>query len=59
MVSRDAIRFHGGEGKYWGRYSDEALTGWAEWIVEQSRAGRPVPLSMYSRDDWYRTSAVF
>lgn len=36
------IRFHGGEGKYWGRYSDEGLLGWTDWIVEQSRAGRDV-----------------
>ena len=34
------IRFHGGEGKYWGRYSDERLLGWADWIVEQARGGR-------------------
>jgi uncharacterized protein YecE (DUF72 family) len=34
------IRFHGGEGKYWGRYSDEGLQSWAEWVVEQSRKGR-------------------
>jgi uncharacterized protein YecE (DUF72 family) len=36
------VRFHGGVGKYWGRYSDEALLGWTDWIVEQARAGRPV-----------------
>jgi uncharacterized protein YecE (DUF72 family) len=36
------IRFHGGEGKYWGRYSDEGLLSWSDWIVEQSRAGRDV-----------------
>ena len=36
------VRFHGGEGKYWGRYSDEGLLGWTDWIVEQTRAGRPV-----------------
>jgi uncharacterized protein YecE (DUF72 family) len=36
------IRFHGGEGKYWGRYSDEGLLSWTDWIVEQSRAGRDV-----------------
>jgi uncharacterized protein YecE (DUF72 family) len=36
------VRFHGGVGKYWGRYSDEALLGWADWIVEQARQGRPV-----------------
>jgi uncharacterized protein YecE (DUF72 family) len=33
------VRFHGGEGKYWGRYSDEALLGWADWLIEQSRNG--------------------
>jgi uncharacterized protein YecE (DUF72 family) len=36
------VRFHGGEGKYWGRYSDEGLLGWTDWIVEQSRQGRSV-----------------
>ncbi len=36
------VRFHGGEGKYWGRYSDEGLMWWAEWLVEQARSGRPV-----------------
>jgi uncharacterized protein YecE (DUF72 family) len=36
------VRFHGGEGKYWGRYSDEGLLGWSDWIVEQSRLGRAV-----------------
>ena len=36
------VRFHGGEGKYWGRYSDEDLLGWADWIVEQARSGRSV-----------------
>lgn len=35
-------RFHGGVGKYWGRYSDEALLSWTDWIVEQSRDGRDV-----------------
>jgi uncharacterized protein YecE (DUF72 family) len=34
------VRFHGGEGKYWGRYSDQALLSWAEWILDQSRQGR-------------------
>lgn len=33
------VRFHGGEGKYWGRYSDERLLSWADWIVERSRSG--------------------
>lgn len=36
------VRFHGGEGKYWGRYSDERLLGWGDWMVGQARAGRPV-----------------
>ena len=36
------VRFHGGEGKYWGRYSDEGLLGWTDWIVEQARADRDV-----------------
>jgi uncharacterized protein YecE (DUF72 family) len=36
------VRFHGGEGKYWGRYSDEGLLGWTDWIVEQAKSGRPV-----------------
>ena len=36
------IRFHGGEGKYWGRYSDECLLDWADWMVAEARAGRPV-----------------
>jgi uncharacterized protein YecE (DUF72 family) len=34
------VRFHGGEGKYWGRYSDEGLMSWAEWLVHQARSGR-------------------
>ena len=34
------VRFHGGVGKYWGRYSDERLMAWAEWLVEQARCGR-------------------
>jgi uncharacterized protein YecE (DUF72 family) len=36
------IRFHGAGGKYWGRYSDEALLEWTDWIMEQSRSGRSV-----------------
>jgi uncharacterized protein YecE (DUF72 family) len=34
------VRFHGGEGKYWGRYSDEGLLEWTDWILEQSRSGK-------------------
>lgn len=36
------IRFHGGEGKYWGRYADERLLAWADWLVDQARQGRTV-----------------
>ena len=36
------IRFHGGKGKYWGRYSDDVLLGWADWMLEQSKAERQV-----------------
>jgi uncharacterized protein YecE (DUF72 family) len=34
------VRFHGAAGKYWGRYSDEALLDWADWIVDQAQHGR-------------------
>ncbi len=34
------VRFHGGVGKYWGRYSDKALLGWTDWLVEQAGEGR-------------------
>ena len=37
-----SVRFHGGEGKYWGRYSDEGLLSWTDWIAGQARAGRDV-----------------
>ena len=36
------LRFHGCGGKYWGRYPDETLLGWSDWIVEQARSGRDV-----------------
>jgi uncharacterized protein YecE (DUF72 family) len=36
------VRFHGGEGKYWGRYPDEALSSWTDWIAGQAKAGRDV-----------------
>ena len=34
------VRFHGGEGKYWGRYSDEGLLGWTDWLLDQVRQGK-------------------
>ena len=36
------VRFHGTTGKYHGRYSDEKLLSWTDWIVAQAREGRPV-----------------
>ena len=36
------IRFHGGIAKYHGRYSDERLIEWTDWIVAQAREGRSV-----------------
>jgi uncharacterized protein YecE (DUF72 family) len=36
------LRFHGASGKYWGRYPDEGLLSWTDWIVAQAKAGRPV-----------------
>ncbi len=36
------IRFHGTTGKYVGRYPDETLRGWSDWIAGQARSGRSV-----------------
>jgi uncharacterized protein YecE (DUF72 family) len=36
------VRFHGGEGKYWGRYSDERLLSWTDWVVETAKSGQSV-----------------
>ncbi len=36
------VRFHGAGGKYWGRYSNEALAEWTDWCLEQAQAGRSV-----------------
>jgi uncharacterized protein YecE (DUF72 family) len=36
------VRFHGGEGKYWGRYSDRRLLAWADWMVAEADGGRDV-----------------
>jgi uncharacterized protein YecE (DUF72 family) len=36
------VRFHGAAGKYWGRYPDEVLLGWTDWIVAQAKTGRAV-----------------
>jgi uncharacterized protein YecE (DUF72 family) len=34
------VRFHGTGGKYRGRYSDEAMEDWADWLVGQRNSGR-------------------
>jgi uncharacterized protein YecE (DUF72 family) len=34
------VRFHGAGGKYWGRYSDEALLEWTDWLIEQRSSGK-------------------
>jgi uncharacterized protein YecE (DUF72 family) len=36
------LRFHGGIAKYWGRYRDDHLLAWADWIADQARSGRSV-----------------
>ena len=36
------VRFHGTSGKYWGRYSEEALRDWADWMRGQEAEGRAV-----------------
>lgn len=36
------VRFHGAGGKYWGRYADETLLGWTDWMRDQAVAGRTV-----------------
>lgn len=41
------IRFHGAGGKYWGRYRDEALLDWSDWMAAQSR-----PVWAYFNNDW-------
>lgn len=36
------VRFHGTGGKYWGRYPDDTLAGWADWMRAQEAEGRSV-----------------
>jgi len=36
------LRFHGGIGKYFGRYPDPALRDWADWIRDRAAEGRAV-----------------
>ena len=35
------VRFHGPQ-KYGGRYGDEMLAAWADWLVERAREGRTI-----------------
>ena len=35
------VRFHGVQ-KYSGRYDDRTLQGWAEWLLNERNAGRPI-----------------
>jgi uncharacterized protein YecE (DUF72 family) len=34
------VRFHGSQGKYWGRYSEEQMAEWANWLRDQRAQGR-------------------
>ncbi len=36
------LRFHGGQGKYWGRYPEQTLLAAADWIAGEARRGREV-----------------
>jgi uncharacterized protein YecE (DUF72 family) len=36
------VRFHGPKDKYRGRYPDEVLQDWADWMIVQAKQGRPV-----------------
>ena len=36
------VRFHGGIGKYYGRYPDEVLLDWSDWMIRHATAGRSV-----------------
>lgn len=36
------LRFHGGTGKYVGRYAETQLLDWADWITAEARGGRAV-----------------
>lgn len=36
------VRFHGGTGKYSGRYQEEALLGWSDWLAGEARSGREI-----------------
>jgi uncharacterized protein YecE (DUF72 family) len=44
------VRFHGAGTKYGGRYRDEQLASWAEWLGEHRREGRDV--YAYFNNDW-------
>ena len=36
------VRFHGTNGRYWGRYPEETMRDWAQWALNQLSEGRSV-----------------
>jgi len=36
------VRFHGGVGKYYGRYRDEVLLDWSDWLKRQLEEGKSI-----------------
>jgi len=36
------VRFHGGVGKYYGRYRDEVLLDWSDWLKRQVENGKSI-----------------
>ena len=36
------VRFHGGVGKYYGRYRDEVLLDWSDWLNSQVQSGKSI-----------------
>lgn len=36
------VRFHGGSGKYWGRYPAKLLRSWRDWMLSEAAGGRAV-----------------
>jgi uncharacterized protein YecE (DUF72 family) len=44
------VRFHGGGAKYGGRYGDEQVSEWADWLAEQTAGGTEV--YAYFNNDW-------
>ena len=45
------VRLHGREGRYRGRYSPQALSGWARWLRKQMAEGRDAFVYFDNTDD--------